>query len=326
VTAARAGADAGCATISERLGESPAGSAARQRRWLLLEQPGPWGDDELRESDLPLAVGEELERRADEHDVRVQLIQRTNARVRLDAHACFLASTERGNAWLARVDLPGAAAVLDLDLAALGGGEVPRGARPWPEPLYAVCTHARHDACCATRGRPLLRALRAHVGDRAWASSHLGGHRFAATFVAFPHGLSFGRVPAARGPEVVAAYERGELAAWALRGRAGDPWAIQAADCLVRLETGITGLDALRPVAVDELDADEARVTLATPDGDLRAHVRRTPTGTPRPTSCGSQAPSDPGRVELVELVRLRAADPAPGPAGASRRQPCGAS
>lgn len=229
----------GCAALCEALGERPAGTAGAQTRWLLLEQPGPWGEDALAHSGLPAGVGPALDAAAAEHGFRAQLIRRTNARTRLATHACFVCSTERANAWLGRIELPEPAAALDLDFHALARGEAPAGTRPWPEPLYAVCTHARNDACCAERGRPLLRALRARVGDRAWGCSHIGGHRFAATFIAFPHGLTFGHVPAARGPQIAAAYERGEVDAWALRGRAGDPWTVQAADCLVRRRTKI---------------------------------------------------------------------------------------
>lgn len=95
------------------------------------------------------------------------------------------------------------------------------------------------------------------------------------------------------------------MARW-LRGRAGDPWAVQAADCLVRLETGIAELDALEPVHVEERGDDAAVVTFAAPGGRLlRAHVREVPTGRPRLTSCDADEPSDPGRPELVELTDL---------------------
>ena len=88
--------------------------------------------------------------------------------------------------------------------------------------------------------------------DQTWEIGHIGGHRFAATFLAFPHGLAFGRVPAAAGPEIVAALERGEIALEHLRGRSGDPSAVQAADVLVRRELGLRALDALAVEAVDD--------------------------------------------------------------------------
>ena len=70
--------------------------------------------------------------------------------------------------------------------------------------------------------------MRAQRPGETWEIGHIGGHRFAATFLAFPHGLCFGRVPAARGPEIAAALEARRARARALprpgrrlAGRAG---------------------------------------------------------------------------------------------------------
>ena len=69
--------------------------------------------------------------------------------------------------------------------------------------------------------------------------------------MAFPHGLVFGRVPAARGPEIVAALERGEIVLEHLRGRAGASWEVQAADVLVRRRLDLRALDGLVVEGVD---------------------------------------------------------------------------
>ena len=54
------------------------------------------------------------------------------------------------------------------------------GAGPGPawenddEPYVLVCTNGRHDACCATFGRPIVRALRrSRWADRVWECSHM---------------------------------------------------------------------------------------------------------------------------------------------------------
>lgn len=115
--------------------------------------------------------------------------------------------------------------------------------------------------------------------------------------LAFPHGLAFGRVPAATGPRIVSALERGEIVLEHLRGRAGDPWAVQAADVLVRRRLDLRGLDALTVDAVDD-----GIVTLRTPDGGtLRATVARHEDPRPRPISCGDE----PETVPVYELVDL---------------------
>ncbi len=283
-----------CSVLGERLGEDLAASAPTARRFLLLEQPGPWtGRNAVTTSDLDADIGRALLARADEAGVKVHLIRRSSRRSALERRSCFLADTTRGGAWIEHHELHDPAEVLDLDLT------VQEPAVRWEQPLYFVCTHGKRDPCCARRGRPLARALRAVRPDQTWEIGHIGGHRFAATFLAFPHGLAFGRVPAAAGPEIVAALERGEIALEHLRGRSGDPSAVQAADVLVRRELGLRALDAL---AVETVD-DEV-VLLRTPDGArLRATVARRDDA-PRPISCGAEPEVVPA-YELVDLATL---------------------
>jgi hypothetical protein len=185
--------------------------------------------------------------------------------------------------WLRRFELGDPAELLSLDLEA---GEV-------AGPLYAVCTHGKRDPCCARRGRPLARAMRHARPDETWEIGHIGGHRFAATFLAFPHGLCFGRVPAARGPEIVAALEAGEIVLEHFRGRAGDPPAAQAAEVLVRRRLDLRGIG---DVAVEGVDGDA--VTLRTPDGMQRVVVTRRE-AEPRPITCGEE----PEPVPAFELA-----------------------
>jgi hypothetical protein len=276
-----------CSVLGERLGEDLAASAPGARKFLLLEQPGPWtGRNAVTHSDLDVGVGRALLARADEAGFKVHLIRRGSRRAALERRSCFLVDVARS--WVERHELGDPAEVLDLDLSLRG----PR----WEEPLYLVCTHGKRDPCCARRGRPLARALRAVRPAETWEIGHIGGHRFAATFMAFPFGLVFGRVPAALGPEIVEALERGEIVLEHLRGRAGDPWAAQAADVLVRRELGLRALDALAVEAVDD-----GIVTLRVRDGSLlRATVARHEDA-PRPISCGD----DPEAVPAYELVSL---------------------
>ncbi len=69
--------------LGERLGEDLAASAPKARRFLLLEQPGPWtGRNAITHSDLDVDLGRALMDRADEADVKVHLIRRTSRRDR----------------------------------------------------------------------------------------------------------------------------------------------------------------------------------------------------------------------------------------------------
>ena len=75
-------------------------------------------------------------------------------------------------------------------------------------PVLLVCTHARHDQCCAVRGRPVAQTLARAFPDETWESSHLGGDRFAATMIVLPHGLYYGRVPTTDAETIVERYLR----------------------------------------------------------------------------------------------------------------------
>ena len=271
-----------CSVLAERLGEDLAGTAPKARRFLLLEQPGPWtGRNAVTHSDLDEGLARELLALADEAGLKLHLIRRTSRRTALERRSCFVADT--GSRWLRRFELRDPAELLSLDLA--GGEPV--------APLYAVCTHGKRDPCCARRGRPLARAIRAARPDETWEIGHIGGHRFAATFLAFPHGLCFGRVPAARGPEIVAALEAGEIVLEHFRGRAGDPPVAQAADVLVRRRLGLRGID---DVVVEGVDGDAVR--LRTPGGAERVVVTRSE-APPRPITCGDE----PEPVPAFELA-----------------------
>jgi hypothetical protein len=249
-----------CSVLGERLGEDLAASAPTASRFLLLEQPGPWtARNAVTHSDLDVGIARALLALADDAGVKVHLIRRSSRRATLARRSCFLIDMAR--AWVERHELGDPAEVLELDLTM-------RGER-WPDPLYLVCTHGKRDPCCARRGRPLARALKAHRPEHTWEIGHIGGHRFAATFMAFPYGLAFGRVPAASGPEIVSALERGEIVLEHLRGPVGNPWPVQAADVLVRRQLGLRALDAL---AVEGVEGET--VTLRREDGSrLRATV-----------------------------------------------------
>jgi hypothetical protein len=109
---------------------------------------------------------------------------------------------------------------------------------PSDEPIICVCTHARHDQCCAVKGRPVATALAAAFPDQTWECSHLGGDRFAATLIIFPAGLYYGRATAKDAPELVGRYLRGLVDPRTFRGRSSSPNVVQAAESVARAETG----------------------------------------------------------------------------------------
>jgi hypothetical protein len=172
-------------------------------------------------------------------------------------------------------------------------------------PVYLVCTHGGHDACCALRGRPLARAMPAPGPADVWECSHLGGDRFAANVVVLPHGFYYGQVPG-DGAELVRAHERGQVALPWLRGRAGVPPAGQAAQHHARAAMGLLGLDALPVTGIEQVTPPGAVferwvVTLDGPGGPVVAAVESRPSEVADRLTCRATHPAHSRRWQ-VEL------------------------
>ena len=245
------------------------GTAFPAARLLLVEQPFPWGPEGLRTSRFDPEQAVAIEARARAEGVRVQAIRRPG-RSRHRAHrrwAIVDTREETGTLrWGEFVD--------DLELLGLpldgSFGE------PDPTPLYLVCTHGKHDPCCAQRGRPVAAALAAVRPGRVWQASHLGGCRFAPTVLVLPLGLMYGRVAPAAAPEFVAAAEAGEVFTPALRGRIGIPPAAQAAIGFTHEQLSVPRSRDVSLVSTTPIDPATVLVRVDTPHGLFDVTVKRT--------------------------------------------------
>jgi Sucrase/ferredoxin-like len=132
-----------------------------------------------------------------------------------------------------------------IDLDAVARGEAPDWTRV-EGPLYGVCTHGRHDACCAERGRPVAAALTASRPAETWEISHMGGDRFAANMVVLPEGLYYGRMDPGTASQVAALHEQGRVDLVRLRGRSSYPMQVQYAEIALRRHLEEDRLDAIR--------------------------------------------------------------------------------
>jgi hypothetical protein len=287
---ARGGApdpDFRCSVASSDLEEPLLGSASTVRAFLLVEEPGPWGVDALRDSRLPEAVKEFLQDLQRRSRVRPLLVRRQDRR-RPDRRQVFAAFVRGPRPWLEATSVADLREICDLDLSDLAEGTSP-GLTPHPDPLFAVCTHGRHDACCAERGRPLCQAMRGAAPDEAWEVSHIGGDRFAANMLVLPHGLYYGRLtPADAGP-LVRAHHEGTLDLAHLRGRCAYPFAVQAAEVYLRRHTGIDTVEPLDVTDGQREDVD-TRVSFRH-HGSAWTVAVRTVRGEPRPLTCRAEAP-----------------------------------
>lgn len=249
--------DPRCSTLSAQAGQELPGTAPTDRVWLFVEQAGDWAPK----------VGWK------HPQARVQLIRRHGGGSGSGARVFWAELSADGSPATVRAGVvDDVAQAVRLDPADL---------TTYDAPLWLVCTHGRRDVCCAEQGRPVAAALAAAWPEETWETTHLGGHRFAATMLALPSGITLGRL----GPETALAacaeLRAGRVPLAVTRGRAGASARAQAAEHHVRARDGLTGLDE---VTVREVDGP--RVRLVTPAGEAVVRVDLEP-GPPLQQSCG---------------------------------------
>jgi hypothetical protein len=232
-----------CSDRSLQRDDPLAGTAGFGERWFLVEVDGAWGTHAFFQSRMDRGLARRLVARVEGEAIRPLAIRRTA--LRADERRA-----QRTWSW-AYVDArPGHESVrwgsvtdpVELLEVPLDGSAGEQSL----EPVICVCTHARHDQCCAVKGRPVVTALAGRYPQQTWECSHLGGDRFAATMILFPHGLLYGRVGVEDAAALVTDYEAGIVNPALLRGRASLPNVVQAAEAVARERTGDLRLDAFR--------------------------------------------------------------------------------
>jgi len=267
-----------CSEQSCAVGEGLAGTAAEAECWLLLEYADEWKPKAYEQAPLPDSTRSVIDAAARANPgLRVQLVRRAERRLAGEGVKVFLARSTRGQEQLWEFTLPDYASLASIDLSAWAVGSDPFVSAHRTAPLYIVCVHGKRDRCCAQKGMPVYKQLATLRPEDTWQTTHLGGHRFAATLTCLPEGLCYGRVEEHEVPALVEAHERGELHRLdRYRGRSCDEPAIQAADALLRAELGEVSIDALTPTANEDV-GDAHRVTLSSRAGDTHSvKVQRT--------------------------------------------------
>jgi hypothetical protein len=233
---------------------------------------------------------QQLRRRAATHRVRPLLIRRHGRQPggADSALRVFAAWADPASPWLEAVQLSDPEELLGLDLLPLADGTT-MGWEHHADPVFLVCTHGRHDVCCAERGRPVARALTVSHPAQTWEVSHIGGDRFAANVLVLPDGLYYGRVDAAAAPHLAATHLRGELDLERLRGRSCYGFAAQAAEIHLRRAIGLRTVGGLHLTGIKR--AGDFTVTSFT-DGTRKwaVEVQRVAGDTTRLTCRSSRA------------------------------------
>jgi hypothetical protein len=228
-----------CSDASLDVAEPLSATASRIDHWLLVEYRGLWAPNALRGSGLSDQVKASLREqcRARPH-TRLLFIRRPDRRGRPELRA-YAATSIAGSESLRRVAFSEYDDLRDLDLV--------RAGEPVTHPLFLVCTHGKHDPCCARKGRPVFEALAELVDDEwAWQTTHIGGDRFAGNVVTLPHGLYYGRVEREDAVRLVDDQLSGRVLVDRYRGRSIHPFAVQAVEQTLRQEHDLAAIDALR--------------------------------------------------------------------------------
>jgi len=243
-----------CADLSRENDEPLAATASRIDHWLLIEYRSLWTRDALPGSGLSDQVKQHLrDQIGSVRHGRLLFIRRPGRRRRPELVA-FAATSRLGQESLTRLEFETYEDLRGVDL---------RAGRPAGHPLFLVCTHGKHDPCCARYGRPLYEALRDELDpDWVWQSSHIGGDRFAGNLVCLPEGLYYGRVGREAVGTVLDEHLAGRIELEHYRGRSGYSFPVQAAERHVRATAGLTGIGELMLDSVSRLD-DSWQVSFA---------------------------------------------------------------
>jgi hypothetical protein len=124
-----------CAVASLSRDEPLLGTASTVRSFLLVENPGPWGIDALRDARMPEAVKAGLRVRSRAAGVRTLLVRGHRGTGVRPGIQVFAAYADPVTPWLETATLAAPEALLDLDLGALGRGRSP-GLTPTDEPVF----------------------------------------------------------------------------------------------------------------------------------------------------------------------------------------------
>lgn len=235
------GGDFRCAAAADGRLDDLAGTATHVTAFLLVEHHGPWGASAPRDSRLPDSVKAHL---ATHRNIKVLLARRHHRAHRTPQYRVFLAFPAQRV--LVRSTFEDPEELIGIDLDAVSRGEQPPGWTRLEGPLFGVCTHGRHDACCAERGRPVAAALSASHPAQTWEISHMGGDRFAANMVVLPEGLYYGRMEPGSASEVAFGHEQGRVDIERFRGRSSYPMQVQYAEIALRRHLEEDRFDAVR--------------------------------------------------------------------------------
>jgi hypothetical protein len=290
-----------CSDESRENDEPLYATASRVDHWLLVEYRSLWSHDAFAGSGLTEQVKAHLREQLRARARTRLLFIRSRARRGAPGLTAYSATSREGEEGLRAVAFETYQDLLSVDLAA-GAGD------PVDHPLLLVCTHGKHDPCCARYGRPLYDALADELEpDWIWQTTHVGGDRFAANLLCLPHGLYYGRLDRAAAAAALDELLADRVYLDPYRGRSCYSFAVQAAERAVRLDTGLLGLDDLRVVAAHRRDDGAWTVAISARGRGIEEVDLREEYGELVHLTCGAEVLRRPRRY-VVTGRRVRSA------------------
>lgn len=284
-----------CAVASAQRDEPVFATASHVRAWLLVEVRGSWGRDAVGDSEFGPHAPKIWRTAMGARGIRIVAIRRDLDR----RHEHPVAGLRLVHIVAGRPGGPPSVAhrrvIDDLHHVVAATESIVAGHGPdehWSvdaEPYVLVCTNGRHDPCCATQGRPLVRHLRGtRWGARLWECSHIGGDRFAGNVVLLPESLYFGRCGPIEAERLLSEHEAGRIELSSLRGRSTLSLVEQAAEHFVRNALGARGLDDVVGIASVEPGLVRVDVRSDEPAGvaTMVVEVGRTMRAAPTALTC----------------------------------------
>lgn len=238
------------------LEENMAGTAEFKRIYLVIEQPGTWGQDALLESSLPQGFAADLKEQIDFPEVGIFLARRTDLaqteRRTTNRRRFWLAHTTPGGVRMRSGSLDNITDVLRWDWQAIIKGELPAVGRRSADPVLFLCTNGKKDQCCAVYTRKIVDQLRPNpeLTGQIYEASHIGGHRFAPTGILLPFGVMVGRMSIEKTLELLNDSWSGNINPQYMRGRTAHPPFAQIAEIELRKRENIIQIEALDAVVL----------------------------------------------------------------------------
>lgn len=291
-----------CSISSIESKELMFGTAPIAPAWFLIEYRGNFSGKAFEDSKIPKTVKSHLKKELKQiKGSRLQLIKKHKNED--DELRAYLAVSDIASPKLYELKFKSYEELLSVNIKKI----LKSDQHISQEKIYIVCTNGEYDTCCGKFGMPVyLELAEGKYKEHTWEANHIGGHRFAATFVCLPEGIVYGRVKDGSEAEgIMELHEEGQIKLDYLRGSSYYAGGVQAAEYFIRKETGITRISELEFKSIKK-DDKKLRIRFDSKSGQesYRVRIAQDKKAVKVVKSCGDKPSSIPQYVLLGFKVK----------------------